>query len=127
MEKKGIFPKSLKSYSTFMETFCAGGAGATFRFSLAKSLPLQCVIAVSVSHAASKLRLFPTGRITVGIFREKMERWRSGGGRGGGAGKEPELAALNTGNFPAIWLAFRKEEKVSEAGGATVRKLLFIF
>lgn len=108
-----------------MEAFCAWGAEATFRFSSVKSLPLQCVIAVSVSHVVSKLRLFITGRTTDGIFREKMERWRSGGGRG--AGKEPELAALNTGNFPAIWLAFRKEEKVSEAGGATVRKLLFIF
>lgn len=45
----------------------------------------------------------------------------------GVAGKEPELAALNKGNFPAIWLVFRKEEKVSEAGRVTVRKLLFIF
>lgn len=63
--------------------------------------------------------MFPTGH-TTGIFREKMERWRSRGAEeqrreGGRAGKEPELAALNKGNFPAICLALRKEEKVSEA------------
>lgn len=45
----------------------------------------------------------------------------------GALGKEPELAALYKGNFPAIWPALRKEEKVSEAGREAVRKLLFVF
>lgn len=76
---------------------------------------------MSVSHVVSKLRLFPD---CWDLQREDGEVEEQGGG---GAGKEPESAALNKGNFPAIWPAFRKEEKVSEAGGATVRKLLFKF
>lgn len=81
---------------------------------------------MSVSHVVSKLRLFPHwAHHCWDLQREDGEVEERG--EGGGAGKEPELAALNKGNFPAIWLAFRKEEKVLEAGAATVRKLLFIF
>lgn len=48
---------------------------------------------------------------TAVIFREKIERRRSGGGVGAGRceegeGKEPELPDLNKVNFPAIWPVF---------------------
>lgn len=63
------------------------------------------------------------------IFREKIERRRSGGGVGagrcGGVGKEPELPDLNKVNFPAIWPVFGIEGEALKAGRVRVRKLYF--
>lgn len=64
------------------------------------------------------------------IFREKIERRRSGGGVVAGRceegeGKEPELPDLNKVNFPAIWSVFGIVGKALKAGRAGVRKLYF--